>query len=153
LHGSTDYDVLARHALHGESWVEALTYLREAGRVAAAHVTGAEAIGHFERALSVLPHLPQTRSTLETAFDLHCDLRNALVPLGTHPRLLEVLKSAEQLAEQLGDDRHRAQVQSFLSNYYGNVGQSELALKASEQALVLGERVGAITVLIAGYMS
>ena len=153
LAGSKDYDVLGRHALQGESWEEALHYLREAGRVAAAHAAGAEAIAHYERALTVLNHLPKSRSTLEAGFDLHCDLRNALVPLGTHPRLLAVLQAAREIAEQLGDDRRLAQILSFLSNYHGNVGESELALQASEQALVLGERVGATNVLIAGYMS
>jgi class 3 adenylate cyclase/tetratricopeptide (TPR) repeat protein len=153
LAGTKEYDVLARHALLGEAWVEALAHLREAGRVAAAHVGGTEAVTHFDRALGVLRHLPSDRPALEAAFDLNCDLRNALVPLGAHPRLLGVLQEARRIADQLGDERRQAQVLSFLSNYYGNVGNSELALATSEQALALGERVGATHVLVAGYMS
>ena len=153
LAGTGEFDVLARHAVLGEAWAEALVYLREAGRISAAHFAGAEAISHFERALAVLPHLPASSTALETAVDLYCDLRNALVPLGPHQRLLEVMTEARRLAEELGDELRQAQVLSFLSNYYGNVGQSEQALAASEQALVLGERVGATNVLIASNMS
>ncbi len=39
------------------------------------------------------------------------------------------------LAEKLGDERRLAQVHSFLSNYYGNVGHSDLALEAGERSL------------------
>jgi tetratricopeptide (TPR) repeat protein len=153
LADSGEFDVLARHALLGESWEAALRYLREAGRIAAAHVASAEAVTHFERALTVLPHLPATRETLQTAFELRCDLRNALLPLGMNPRLLEVLQEARRIAEQLGDEQRLAQVMSFLSHYYGNIGNSELALDTSEQAMALGERVGATHVLIAAYLS
>ncbi len=66
------------------------------------HLAGAEAIGHFERALGVLQRLPASRSSLETAFDLHCDLRNALVPLGPHQRLLDVMHEAQRLADRAG---------------------------------------------------
>ena len=152
LRDGDEFDVLARHAVQGEAWDQALTYLREAGRVAA-QLGGIEAIGHFERALGVLERLPATDRSLETAFDLHCDLRNALVPLGPHPRLLEVLQAALRIAEKLGDERRLAQVHSFLSNYYGNVGRSDLALAAGERSLILGERVGAVNLQIAGNMS
>jgi hypothetical protein len=84
--------------------------------------------------------LRRTRS--RPAFDLHCELRNALVPLGQHARLLEVLKAAEALAKKIGDERRLAQIYSFLSNYYGNVGHSDFALEAGERSLVLSERLG-----------
>jgi tetratricopeptide (TPR) repeat protein len=152
LRDSGNFDALARHAVQGEAWNEALTYLRAAGQLAA-QLGGVEAISYFERALAVLQHLPSSEGLLEVAFDLHCDLRNALVPLGPQRRLLDVLKAAEQLAEKLGDERRLAQVYSYLSNYYGYVGRSDLALEAGERSLILGERAGAVNLLIAGNMS
>jgi class 3 adenylate cyclase/tetratricopeptide (TPR) repeat protein len=152
LRDTREFDVLARHAEQGEAWELALTYLREAGRVTA-QLGGFEAVSYYERALRVLERLPRSAQSLETAFDLHCDLRNALVPLGQHHRLLEILKAAERLAKEIGDERRLAQVYSFLSNYYGNVGHSDLALEAGERSLVLGERVGAIDLLLVGNMS
>jgi class 3 adenylate cyclase/tetratricopeptide (TPR) repeat protein len=152
LRDTQEFDVLARHAEQGEAWDQALTYLREAGRITA-QLGGLEAVSYFERALHVLERLPQSAHSLETAFDLHCELRNALVPLGQHARLLEVLKAAEGLAKKIGDERRLAQIYSFLSNYYGNVGHSDLALEAGERSLVLGERVGATDLLLVGNMS
>jgi tetratricopeptide (TPR) repeat protein len=153
LADSQQFDVLARHAVLGEAWEEALTYLRDAGRAAAAQFSGVEAIDYFERALHVLERLPASRQLRETAFDIHCDLRNALVPLGPDRRLLDVLQKAQRLAEELGDEERLAQILSFLSNYHGNVGHSDLALETGERSLVLGERVGAVNLLIVGNMS
>ncbi len=153
LGGSNEVDVLARHAVLGEAWEQALTYLRDAGHLAAAQFASVEAIAYFERALAVLDRLPPAQRLRETAFDLHCDLRNALVPLGRHQRLLEVLEEARRLAEALGDERRLAQVLSFLSNFHGNVGNTDLALETGERALVLGEGAGAVDLLIVGNMS
>jgi len=152
LRDTKEFDVLARHAEQGEAWDQALTYLREAGRLTA-QLGGLEAVAYFERALQALEHLSPSAHTLETAFDLHCELRNALVPLGQHARLLEVLKAAEALAKKIGDERRLAQIYSFLSNYYGNVGHSDFALEAGERSLVLSERLGATDLLLIGNMS
>ena len=143
-------DELARHAVQGETWDQAVTHLRDAGRLAALEFASADAARHFERALEALARLPATRESRETAFDIHCELRNALVPIGDHPRLFGVLRSAEMIARELGDDARHAQVLSFLSNYYDNVGQSGLALETGEEALVLAERVGAMSLLAVG---
>jgi class 3 adenylate cyclase/tetratricopeptide (TPR) repeat protein len=153
LRDAGDAEVLARHAVLGEAWDQALTYLRAAGRLAAAQFASVEAVACFERALDVLHQLPTSRALQETAFDIHSDLRNAMVPLGRHQRLLEILESARRIAEALADERRHAQVLSFLSNYYGQVGDSDQALATGEQALVLGERVGAVDLLVIGNMS
>ena len=152
LHESRDFDALARHAVQGEAWDKALTYLREAGRLAA-QLGGIEAVSYFERALQVMQRLARSEALLETAFDLHCDLRNALVPLGPQQRLLDVLHAAKELAEKLGDERRLAQVYSYFSNYYGYIGRPDLSLETGERSLVLGKRTGAVDLLIAGNMS
>ncbi len=153
LSGSGDPSVLARHAVQGEAWDRAVPYLRDAGRVAAAQFATREAVDYFKRALEVLTRLPQTRQSRELAFDIYCDLRNALVLLGDHQRLLNVLESARTLAEGLDDERRLVQILSFLSNYYGNVGNSDLALETGERVLALGERLGDLTARIVGNMS
>ena len=152
LHDSRDFDVLARHAVQGEAWDKALTYLREAGRLAA-ELGAIEAVSYFERALHVMQRLAPSEGSLEAAFDLHCELRNALVPLGPQQRLLNVLNAAKELAEKLGDERRLAQVYSYFSNYYGYIGRPDLALETGEQSLILGKRAGAVDLLVAGNMS
>jgi class 3 adenylate cyclase/tetratricopeptide (TPR) repeat protein len=153
LEGVADFDVLARHAVLGEVWDRALVNLREAGHQRAAQFASLEAIACFERALGVLEHLPKSRAALEARFDILCDLRNVLVPLGPHERLAQVLESASALAKALGDEERLAKIYSFLSHYYGNVGRSDLAVETGERALVLGQRVGAVSLLIVGSMS
>src|SRR6516225_9988877 len=89
---------LAHHALHGELWEKAVTYLRQAGLRAMARGAYREAVAHLEQALGALRHLPETRETTELTIDLHIDLRHALVPLGERARIGEHLHAAEGLA-------------------------------------------------------
>jgi len=153
LDGAAGFEVLARHAVLGEVWDQALVHLRDAGRERAAQFASVEAIACFEQALGVCEHLPKSRGALEAKFDILCDLRNVLHPLGPLERLKQVLESALALAKDLGDEERLAQTYSLLSNYYGNVGRSDLAVETGERALVLGQRVGAVDLLIVGSMS
>jgi predicted ATPase len=153
LDGTAEVDVLARHALAGEVWDRAVVHLSEAGRRSAAQFANAEAIACLEQALGVLDRLPKSREALGTAFDILCDLRTVLVPLGEHDRLKKVLESASALAKTLGDEERLARVYSFLSSYYGYVGRPELAVETGERSLILGQRVGAVDLLIVGSMS
>ncbi|MGH2627477.1 MAG: adenylate/guanylate cyclase domain-containing protein, partial [Anaerolineales bacterium] len=98
-------DRLAHHALQGEVWDKALLYYRQAGARAEARSAYREALVCFEQALSVLQHLPESRSTMEQAIDLRFDLRNALLELGDHKPIVEYLRQAECLAQALGDQR------------------------------------------------
>jgi class 3 adenylate cyclase/tetratricopeptide (TPR) repeat protein len=150
---SGDFDVLARHAVLGEAWDKALAYLRDAGKAAFANFAEADAVAYFDRALDVLRHLPSKKEHLEAAIDLRFDLRNALVPLGKHQRVLEVLSEAERLADYLRDDRRLAQILASVSNCYGNIGRADLALGAAERSLTLGERVGETRMLVMGHLS
>ena len=64
---------LAHHALQGEVWAKAVTYLRQAGVKATARSAYREAATGFEQALAALPHLPEGRAHTEQAIDLHLD--------------------------------------------------------------------------------
>jgi len=153
LDGTAEVDVLARHALAGEVWDRAVVHLWEAGRRSAAQFANAEAIACLEQALGVLDRLPKSREAMGIAFDILCDLRAVLEPLGEYDRLRRVLESASALAKSLGDEERLARVYSFLSSYYGYVGRPELAVETGERSLILGQRVGAVDLLIVGSMS
>ena len=150
---SRNFAVLARHAVLGEAWERALAYLRDAGRAALASFAEADAVSYFERALEVLSHLPSKKENLEAAIDLRFDLRNALVPLGKHQRVLEMLREAERLADFLHDDARLAHVLASVSNCYGNIGRADLALGAAERSLTLGGRIGETRMLVMGHLS
>jgi len=65
------------------------TALSTCGRPAAERgaVRSAEAIACFEQALGVLDRLPKSREAMGMAFDILCDLRTVLEPLGEYDRL------------------------------------------------------------------
>ena len=69
-----------------------------------------EAVEYVELALSVLPHLPETRDTREQAIDLRLALRSALRPLGDLGHILASLREAEPLddARRLGQVSDRS---------------------------------------------
>ena len=133
---------LAHHALRGEVWDKALAYCRQAGEKAMARSAHREAVGHFEQALSTLPHLPEQRHTREQAVDLRLALRTALVPSGDLGRILVVLREAEALAAALDDARRLGQISRHLSNHSYIVGASDQAIAAAHRALALATAGG-----------
>jgi tetratricopeptide (TPR) repeat protein len=135
--GDEPIERLARHALQGEVWDKALTYCWQAGEKAMAGSAHREAVGSFEQALSVLPHLPETHDTLEQAVDLRLALRSALRPLGDFGRILTCLREAERLAEALDDRRRLSQVLRYLSSYFYLMDAYDQAIVAAQRALAL----------------
>ena len=135
---------LAHHALRGEVWDKALAYCRQAGEKAMARSAYREAVGSFEQALSVLPHLPEQRDTLEEAIDLRLALRSALRPLGDLGRILAALREAETLAAALDDPRRLAQVSLFLAVHFRLMGAYDQAIAAAQRALALATAGGEI---------
>jgi tetratricopeptide (TPR) repeat protein len=128
---------LAHHAFRGEVWDKAVTYLRQAGAKALAQSAHHEAVGHFEQAISVLVHLPETREAREQAIDLRLALRSALLPSSDSARILACLREAEALAVALNDSRRLGQISGFLSVYFRNLGAYDQAIVAAQHALTL----------------
>jgi len=88
---------LADHALRGEMWAKAVTYLREAGVKAMARSGYREAVHWFEGARAALAHRPESRETVEQAIDVRLDLRRALYALGEFQRMSVYLREADVL--------------------------------------------------------
>ena len=133
---------LAHHALRGEVWDKALEYCRQAGEKAMARSAYREAVGYFEQALSVLPHLPEQHDTREQAIDLRLALRTALLPSGDLGRMLAYLREAESLAETLDDPRRLTQVSGFLSRHFHLMGAHDQAIASGQRALALATAGG-----------
>src|SRR5262249_37824516 len=96
---------LAHHAVRGEMWEAAVTYLNQAGGKATARSANREAVTYFEQALTALAHLPETREAREHAIDLRFGLRTALFPLGEFEKIFDCLREAESVARALNDQR------------------------------------------------
>ena len=133
---------LGRHFFEGEAWDRAVLHLRRAGASALERYAKREAVACFERALAALSRLPQSRSTLEQAFDIRLELRPALNQLGEVRQVVERMGEAEALAERLDDDRRRGQVQAFLAVAHLVLGQLDAAVASGARAREIALRLG-----------
>jgi class 3 adenylate cyclase/tetratricopeptide (TPR) repeat protein len=133
---------LAHHALRGELWEKAVTYLRQAGLRAMERAANREAIAHLEQALGVLRHLPETRETTELTVDLHIDVRTALLPLGDRTRMGEHLHEAEALARTLRDPHRLARIATFMLNQCQVTGDYDGAVRFGQEALSIARTLG-----------
>jgi predicted ATPase/class 3 adenylate cyclase len=145
---------LAHHALRGEVWDKAVTYLRQAGTKAAGRAANREAVMLLEQALVAVQHLPENHGTMEQAIDIRLDLRPPLLQLGQLERVLALSQEAEAMAEKLGDEQRLARVYTYLINYYYLKGEPELAIEYGERCLRIGDAAGdaALLALARGYL-
>jgi len=134
---------LAHHALRGEMWEKAVTYLRQAGAKALAHSAYREAVACLEQALTALHRLPDTRRTIEHAIDLQLDLRQALFPLGELARVLGYLREAERLARTLDDPRRLGWVSAYMCGHHLHTGSHVAEVRTLAQRVeTISERLG-----------
>ena len=135
---SEDVERLARHALGGEAWDKAATYLRQAGQRTMTRSSYGAAAGLLREALRALERLPETPDTLAQAIDVRLELRLALIPLGRYDDALAVMREAEGLATRLGDPARLGRVLADISARLRNVAGEHL------QAIEVGRRALAI---------
>jgi class 3 adenylate cyclase/predicted ATPase len=132
---------LAHHALRGEIWTKATTYLRQAGRKAAARSAHAEAAEFFEQALSALAHLPETEETMREAIDIRLELGPVLMTLkGSSAREAEAAYArAQELCAWIGDQSRL--FPALWGLWYGKFGRGEhrAARALGEQLLGLAQ--------------
>jgi tetratricopeptide (TPR) repeat protein len=134
---------LAHHSLRGEVWEKALAYGRQAGEKAQARSAYREAVVYYEQALAALEHLPDSRASTEQAIDLRLGLRTALNALGEAPeRTLDRLRSAETLAQTLGDQLRLGRVYATMSVNCWAAGEVDRAIDYSQRTLTLAVTLG-----------
>ena len=132
---------LAAHAFAAEAWEQALSYLRRAGQRAFARGSHREAVAHFERALVVLRHLPESREYVQAGLDIRFDLRTALLPLGELRRGLEYLLEANRLAESLDDPSRAGWLAVYMTGQFYLMGDQVSAFEMGQRALAMAERL------------
>jgi tetratricopeptide (TPR) repeat protein len=147
---------LAHHAVRGELREKAVSYLRQAGRKAAARsqildalrqpggkaaarAANQEAVALLDQALQALTHLPDGRAKLEQAIDIRLELRPSLLQLGRLGDALQVTKEAEHLAAELGDESRLGCVYSCLVNHHYLGGEPDFAVEYSERCLRIAD--------------
>ena len=133
---------LSYHAFRAEAWEKAVAYLRQSGEKAYARSANREAAVWFEQALDALSHRSEGPDSISQAIDLRFELRGALHSQGEFRRILEVLLTAQRLAE-VADDRERlARSLSYLALTFAFTGVPDRALAAGHRALQIAELEG-----------
>jgi tetratricopeptide (TPR) repeat protein len=84
----------------------------------------------------------------EQAIDLRFALRNALLPLAAHHRILAILREAEPLAQALDDPARLGRVYIYQEHSLVLLGADDEALEAVERAHTLAATSGDITLQI-----
>jgi class 3 adenylate cyclase/tetratricopeptide (TPR) repeat protein len=128
-------ETLARHAVAGENWPKAANYLRQAGTAAAMRSNYGDAAAWHRMALDACSHLGNGRDVLALAIDIRFDLYNALLALGDHAPIFEVLDKAEQLAESLGDARRLSRIHGYLAMSMWWVADYHRAIELATRAI------------------
>ncbi|MEK7701339.1 MAG: hypothetical protein AAB418_04965 [candidate division NC10 bacterium] len=141
---------LAHHAVRGELWKQAVTYLRQAGAKALARSANREAASCFEQALTALGHLPETRERLERAIDLRFDLRTSLFPLGEFERIFGCLREAEGLARTLDDQRRLGQLSVYMCHNLFITGHPTEALTFGQSVQAIAESLRDVPLQVTG---
>ena len=134
-------ETLGHHAMQGERWTEAVTYLRLAADKARGRSAHPQAITYLERALAALAHLPEAGDRDALAVDLRMDLRQSFYLLGDTARSLATLAEAERLAEALGDGRRLGWVTLYVGENQRLVGDLADARRCYGRARALAEAV------------
>jgi class 3 adenylate cyclase/tetratricopeptide (TPR) repeat protein len=132
-------DSLAQHAVRGQLWDKAVTYLRRAGQRDAARSANRQAATYFEQALDALNHLPNHRDAWELGIDIRLELRNVLLPLAEFRSMFDHLQTAEALAIALDDRARLGWVSAYLAAYYSNAFNPRQAEAAALRALAIAD--------------
>ena len=128
---------LAHHAVRGQAWARAVTYLRQAGRKATERSAYGQAVASFEQALEALRYLPENREQAEQASDLHLDASGALVPLGELASSIGHARQAEAIAAAVGDQRRQGWALAILAHRAWYSGDSDRTLEMGQRALAI----------------
>ena len=133
---------LAHHAVRGEMWEQAVTYLRQAGAKSLARSANSEATAYFEQALSALARQPETSLTLSLAVDLRFDLYKSMIPLGSFRRLLQYLREADAIVKKLDDRERQGWTWQYISHLLLLCDESRAAVSIGLDALAVAQSVG-----------
>ena len=131
---------LARHALHGENWKKAVTYLRQAGVAAAMRSSFGDAEAWQRSAIKTLDREPESREKAELGIDLRFDLYTAILAGGDHTPIFGVLEDAERLAVSLCDEKRLARIYAYLSMAWWWVADYSRARELAHRALRMAQK-------------
>ena len=136
-------ELVARHYTEAGLAERAIPYWRRAGQNAVRRSANAEAIAHFERALALVPTLPDTPERTRLELSLVAALGSVRFIRGSAaPETEHVFRRARELCTVLGDAPEVFEVLWGQWGYFQLQGKVERSLEIGEQLLALAGRCG-----------
>jgi class 3 adenylate cyclase/tetratricopeptide (TPR) repeat protein/ABC-type transport system involved in cytochrome c biogenesis ATPase subunit len=135
-------EIVAHHFTEAGLVDPAIEYWLKAGVKAYSLYANEDAVRFFERALTLLKKLPETRDNFERAVDIRFQLRNALLPLGETDRVLRSLDELDPILASLGDKLRSAQYAAYRCNHHFLIGEQRRAIEFAETAIRLAREHG-----------
>ncbi len=138
-HADGPPEIVAHHLSRAGRAGEAADYWAAAARSAHARWANRESAEFFELALSAIDALPRTPATLQSAIDLRFEMKNALTPLGEFDRIIDHLREARILIDQLEDPQRLCQFNVHMCQTLGFSGKSHEAVAFGQEGKRLAE--------------
>jgi len=141
---------LALHFERSGNAPKAVEYLGRAGARAAEQVAHSEAIGHFTKALALLPRLPESAARDNQELDLQMALGWSLVIARGYrpsPERECALVRARELGEKLGDNARLIGPLLALAHFRFNQGDYGLAQELADRVLAMAQEAKAPAML------
>jgi class 3 adenylate cyclase/tetratricopeptide (TPR) repeat protein len=149
------YEMLAYHYGKGENFEKAAHYFRLSGGKAVAKFAHWEAFRFYREALNALKQLPESEENKKRQIEVILLMHFPMTSLGHPEGSLEILKEAERLALETGDERNLIFFYGRLSNFYSVRAEPSTALDYGEKAYQAArnaqdvELMGGMTVTLA----
>jgi tetratricopeptide (TPR) repeat protein len=133
-------DQLAHHAVRGQLWRKALSYLRETGAKAFARSASYEAVAALEQAISVLKEISDAQAIID-AIDVRLEIFLPLHAIAEYLRCLDHLTEAATLAETHGERQRLGYILANQCLILRVMGLTDDAIVAGRRALAIASEM------------
>src|SRR5262249_552978 len=140
-------EIVAHHFTEAGLVDPAIEYWLKAGAKAYSLYANEDAVRFFERSLTLLKKLPETRDNLDRAVDIRFQLRKGRVAVGGADGVLGSLDELDPILARLGDKQRSAQYAAFRCNHHFLIGQQRRAIEFGETGVRLARECGDRVVL------
>ncbi|MBN2027698.1 MAG: AAA family ATPase [Actinobacteria bacterium] len=135
------YETLAYHYSRSDDAERAIHYLKLSGDKSARNYANWEASRFYREAIQILDSLPENKERNEKKLEVCLAIQSPLELLSFPEGSLEILREAERLAEELGDEESFLAVYTMCASYHVCKGDTALGLEYLEKVTDAAEEI------------
>lgn len=128
------YEMLAHHYARSHNREKALRYLRLSGDKATRNYSLWEAFRYYREAIDALRKIGSDEKGRQEQVEVILLMASPMISLGFPEDSLELLKEAEKLSKDLGDEKSLSILYSIIGLYYSVKGDPVLGMKYTEKS-------------------